>query len=214
MMSRDTAPHIMPEPALLPPDRSGWAVDPRRAALLVLNVQNHFVHVLRESSVPVDGLVAGIGRLAATARAARVPVLYSVSTAERGRDGRGAAFGHPHFPREDGSGDVVSAVRPRVGDTVLTAKRFSAFAGTRLRQLLTELERDQPVIVGVFARTQVMLTAADAWMQDGEPRGPNGTVPSGPRECGGEVRPPSAGRPARTGGSPPPGPPRSTAVCW
>jgi bifunctional isochorismate lyase/aryl carrier protein len=29
--------------------------------------------------------------------------------------------------------------------------------------------RDQPVIVGIFARTQVLLTAAGAWMQDMEP---------------------------------------------
>ncbi|MFD4510848.1 isochorismatase family protein [Streptomyces sp. NPDC058457] len=170
MSSHDTVdPYVMPEVAMLPPDRTGWALDPRRAALLVLNVQNHFLRVLRESSVPVDGLVAGIGRLAATARAAGVPVLYAVSTAEREHAGHGAAFGHPRFPRDDDSGDVVPDLRPRVGDTVLAAKRFSAFAGTRLRHRLAELDRDQPVIVGVFARTQVMLTAADALMQDMEP---------------------------------------------
>ncbi|MER8115583.1 isochorismatase family protein, partial [Streptomyces sp. NPDC094031] len=52
------------------------------------------------------------------------------------------------------------------GDTVLTAKRYSAFAGTRLRSRLKELGRDQVVVVGAAAHTDVMLTAADAWMQD------------------------------------------------
>ncbi|MGH1555252.1 hypothetical protein ACRAWF_35565 [Streptomyces sp. L7] len=41
-------PYDMPGSAALPPDRTGWSVDARRAALVVLNVQNHFLHVLRE----------------------------------------------------------------------------------------------------------------------------------------------------------------------
>ncbi|MGH1555251.1 hypothetical protein ACRAWF_35560 [Streptomyces sp. L7] len=40
----------------------------------------------------------------------------------------------------------MDAIRPQVGDSVLVAKRFSAFAGTRLRRRLAELGRDQPVI--------------------------------------------------------------------
>jgi hypothetical protein len=47
--------------------------------------------------MPADGLVTGAARPAATARTAGVAVAYSVRTAERGHDGRGAAFGHPHL---------------------------------------------------------------------------------------------------------------------
>ncbi|MYU02575.1 isochorismatase family protein, partial [Streptomyces sp. SID8366] len=61
---------------------------------------------------------------------------------------------------------VVDVLRPEAGDTVLAAKRYSAFAGTRLRSRLKELGRDQVVVVGAAAHTDVMLTAADAWMQD------------------------------------------------
>ncbi|MGW0870624.1 isochorismatase family protein [Streptomyces sp. NPDC002740] len=169
MPSPDMVPYVMPGPATLPPDRSGWAVQPRRAALVVLNAQNHFLRVLRECSAPVAQLVSGVGLLTESARAAGIPVLYTLTTAEREPAGRGTAFGHPRLPGGDGSRAVVDAIRPQVGDSVLVAKRFSAFAGTGLRRRLEELGRDQPVIVGVFARTQVLLTAADAWMQDMEP---------------------------------------------
>ncbi|MFJ3670278.1 isochorismatase family protein [Streptomyces sp. NPDC090106] len=164
-----TFSYPMPTPAALPPDRSGWVVDPRRAALLVLNVQNHFLRVLQERSAPAAELVGTVALLVEAARKAGIPVLYAVAVDGHERAVRETAFGHPRLPAAGGSRDVVAAVRPMVGDSVLVAKRISAFAGTRLRPRLDELERDQPVIVGLFARTQVMLTAADAWTQDLEP---------------------------------------------
>ncbi|MFD4544233.1 isochorismatase family protein [Streptomyces bauhiniae] len=127
------APYAMPDPGALPADRSGWVIEPARAALLVLNP----------------------------------PVLYTL--ADGRAVGRGTAFGHPVLLRDGDAREVAEEIRPQVGDGLLTAKRFSAFAGTRLRQRLGELGRDQPVITGVFARTQKLLTAADAAMQDMEP---------------------------------------------
>ncbi|MFJ3662816.1 isochorismatase family protein [Streptomyces sp. NPDC090119] len=163
------APYVMPGPAALPPDRSGWVVEPARAALLVLNPQNHFLRVLRERSAPVSPLVSGMAQLCESARAAGIPVLYTLACADGRPAGRGTAFGHPALLRGGDSREVAAEIRPQVGDSLLTAKRFSAFAGTRLRHRLAELGRDQPVIAGVFARTQVLLTAADAAMQDMEP---------------------------------------------
>ena len=61
MPTSDMVPYVMPGSAVLPPDRTGWSIDPGRAALVVLNIQNHFLHVLRESSAPVGELLAGVG---------------------------------------------------------------------------------------------------------------------------------------------------------
>ncbi|MET7612811.1 isochorismatase family protein [Streptomyces seoulensis] len=163
------APYAMPDPAALPPDRSGWAVEPARAALLILNPQNHFLRVLRERSAPVSQLVSSVALLCESARAAGIPVLYTLAGADGRTAGRGTAFGHPALLRGGDAREVAAEIRPRVGDSLLTARRFSAFAGTRLRHRLAELGRDQPVIAGVFARTHVLLTAADAAMQDLEP---------------------------------------------
>ncbi|NEB94399.1 isochorismatase family protein [Streptomyces bauhiniae] len=163
------APYAMPDPGALPADRSGWVIEPARAALLVLNPQNHFLRVLRERSAPVSQLVSGIALLCGSARAAGIPVLYTLAGADGRAAGRGTAFGHPALLRDGDAREVAEEIRPQVGDGLLTAKRFSAFAGTRLRQRLAELGRDQPVITGVFARTQKLLTAADVAMQDMEP---------------------------------------------
>ncbi|MGW3309644.1 hypothetical protein ACWDG9_24010 [Streptomyces sp. NPDC001073] len=109
MPSSDIIPYVMPGPAALPPDRTGWAIDPGRAALVVLNVQNHFLHVLRESSAPVGELLTGVGQLTESARAAGIPVLYTLKTAEREPDGHEAGFGHPRLP--GGEDSVTSWTR-------------------------------------------------------------------------------------------------------
>ncbi|MGW1957761.1 isochorismatase family protein [Streptomyces sp. NPDC001920] len=159
-------PYVMPTPVMLPDDTTGWALDPARTALVVLNLQRRFVRTLEEQGGPVLQLLSNSGRLVSAARAANVPVIHSVPAGERG-----AA---PHVRRsdtpDDGEGEVFAApVEPRIGDTVITTRKHSAFARTRLDGRLRELKRDQVVIAGLFARVGVLMTAADAWVQDLEP---------------------------------------------
>ncbi|MFB7778991.1 isochorismatase family protein [Streptomyces bauhiniae] len=136
-MDRTETPalYATPDPGALPADRSGWVVEPARAALLVLNP----------------------------------PVLYTLAGADGRAVGPGTPFGHPVLLRDGDAREVAEEIRPQVGHGLLTDKRFSASAGTRLRQRLAEPGWDRPVITRVFARTQKLLTAADAAMQDMEP---------------------------------------------
>ncbi|MEU6477522.1 isochorismatase family protein [Streptomyces sp. NPDC047017] len=170
MTSSPIVPYPMPDVASLPAGGPPWTIDPRRSALLVQNVQKYRLHALH-GNAPVGELLAAVGRLTRSARSAGVPVVYAVrvpgqraTAAETGS--RAAA---PEPPARDGDRAVADVVQPQAGDTVLVAKRYSAFAGTRLRARLTELGRDQLIVVGVAARAEVMLTAADAWMQDLRP---------------------------------------------
>lgn len=159
-------PYVMPTPAMLPDDRTGWTLDPGRAALLVLNLQRRFLRLLDEEGAPVAPLLANAGRLVDVAHAAGVPVIHSVPAAERGP----APTGRPSGPPADRNGEAFAEqVMPRTGDTVLTARKHSAFARTRLDSRLRDLKRDQVVITGLFARIGVLMTAADAWAQDLEP---------------------------------------------
>ncbi|MGW4446743.1 isochorismatase family protein [Streptomyces sp. NPDC004682] len=142
------APYGTPEPGGGP----SWCLEAGRAVLLVRDVRG----------CPVEdgsGFVGHTERLVRAARDAGVPVVYAVRVPEQGAVQPG---------REVGRG-VVDAVQPRPGDSLFTGKRCSAFAGTRLRARLTELGRDQVVVAGVAAATDILLTAADAWMQDLEP---------------------------------------------
>ncbi|MGW6905414.1 isochorismatase family protein [Streptomyces sp. NPDC054940] len=162
-------PYVMPTPAMLPDDRTGWTLDPGRAALLVLNLQRRFLRELDQEGAPVAELLANVGRLVDAAHSAGVPVVHSVPAGERGP----APTGRPSGPPTDKKGADGEAfderVTPRIGDTVLTSRKYSAFARTRLDSRLRDLRRDQVVVVGLFARVGVLMTAADAWGEDLEP---------------------------------------------
>ncbi|MFJ4790215.1 isochorismatase family protein [Streptomyces sp. NPDC088794] len=161
-------PYVMPTPAMLPADQTGWTLDPARAALLVLNLQNRFVRALEREAAPATELLANARQLVDRARAAGVPVIHSVPAGDRRASGRGPV----PYTRLTGlsAGAAAEAfvpqVEPLAGDTVLTARKYSAFARTRLDGRLRELERDQVVILGLYARAGVLMTAGDAWAQD------------------------------------------------
>ncbi|MFH0518101.1 isochorismatase family protein [Streptomyces sp. M41] len=166
MTSGSIFPYVMPTPEMLPDDTTGWTLDPARAALVVLNLQRRFVRALEQQGAPIPQLLANTVRLVSVAHAAGVPVIHSVPAGERGAASYVQQSGAP----ADGDGEAFAAqVEPRTGDTVLTTRKHSAFARTRLDSRLRDLERDQVVITGLFARVGVLMTAADAWVQDLEP---------------------------------------------
>ncbi|WP_428933993.1 isochorismatase family protein [Streptomyces sp. ACT015] len=161
-------PYVMPTPTMLPADRTGWTLDPARAALVVLNLQNRFVRTLEREAAPAAELLANTARLIDGARAAGVPVIHSVPAGVRRATGRGPVpYARLVAPVAGADAEAfVDRVEPRAGDTVLTARKYSAFARTRLDGRLRELERDQVVILGLYARAGVLMTAGDAWAQD------------------------------------------------
>ncbi|MEU5798855.1 isochorismatase family protein, partial [Streptomyces sp. NPDC047813] len=163
MTSSSVLPYPMPDAASLPDGGPSRSIDPSRAALVVQHMQEHVLRALRETA-PVAKLLDNIGRLTETARCSGVPVVHVTrAPGARSAGGEGPARG---MPTEADAHAVVDVLRPEAGDTVLAARRYSAFAGTRLRSRLKELGRDQVLVVGAAAHTDVLLTAADAWMQD------------------------------------------------
>lgn len=159
-------PYVMPTPTMLPDDTTGWILDPSRAALVVLNLQRRFARDLEQNGAPITQLLTNTGRLVSAAHAAGVPVIHSVPARERAATLHGRRLEAP----ADRNGEAFTEqVEPRTGDAVLTTRKHSAFARTRLDSRLRDLKRDQVVIAGVFARIGVLMTAADAWVQDLEP---------------------------------------------
>ncbi|WP_153812045.1 isochorismatase family protein [Streptomyces sp. SUK 48] len=173
MTSSSVLPYSMPDAASLPGGGPSRSIDPSRAVLVVQHMQEYVLRALRETA-PVAKLLDNISRLTETARCSGVPVVYVTrvpGSRSAGGEGPGPVFPAPvplAPPTEADAHAVVDVLRPEAGDTVLTAKRYSAFAGTRLRSRLKELGRDQVLVVGAAAHTDVLLTAADAWMQDPE----------------------------------------------
>jgi bifunctional isochorismate lyase/aryl carrier protein len=157
----------MPVEADLPASAAGWRVDPRRAAVLVHDMQRYFLSYFPPDEPPVTDLLRNIARIRQAAATLDIPVVYSVqkpmTRAERGLlvDLWGAGMGEDPTQR-----DIVPEVGCRPGDPVTIKRRYSAFHRTDLDVTLRDLGRDQLIVCGVFAHIGCLFTAGDAYAHD------------------------------------------------
>ncbi|MBN0048038.1 isochorismatase family protein [Streptomyces actuosus] len=152
----------------LPENRVVWDPDPSRAVLLVHDLQNHFLDAFPAGEQPLTGMLGNTARLIGAARAAGVPVVYSVqrggqTPAERGLQ---LDFWGPGVADDPRALAIPDAVAPAPGDTLLTKWKYSAFARTELAGLMAARGRDELIVTGVYAHIGVLTTAVDAWMRD------------------------------------------------
>ncbi|MFI1469197.1 isochorismatase family protein [Streptomyces wuyuanensis] len=161
-------PYPMPGAEEVPANRVDWSVDPRRAVLLVHDLQNHFLSAFDRSAEPVPALLGNVTRLRKEAADLGVPVLYTAQPGGQTPEQRGLQqdFWGPGIPADEHAAAIADEVAPGPGDTLLTKWKYSAFVRTDLLERLREQGRDQIVITGVYAHIGVLMTACDAWMQD------------------------------------------------
>ncbi|MDL4770557.1 MULTISPECIES: isochorismatase family protein [Thermomonosporaceae] len=163
------APYPMPAEHDLPEPRVRWTPDPRRAVLLVHDMQNYFLDAY--AGDPLPALLKNIARLRAVAAATGVPVVYSAQPGAQTREQRGLLrdfWGDGIGPtaRERG---IVDELAPGEDDTVLTKWRYSAFVRTDLADLLLPAGRDQLIVTGVYAHIGCQTTAVEAFSRDVQP---------------------------------------------
>lgn len=158
-------PYPMPRPAELPPNTVSWRVDPRRAALLVHDMQHYFLAPFARGAEPYDPLLAHVTALRERCAGLGVPVVYSAQPGGMTRQQRGllADFWGPGMSAEPEDRGIPDVLAPGAHDTVLTKWRASAFHDTPLLELLRERGRDQLIVCGVYAHVGVLLTACDAF---------------------------------------------------
>ncbi len=155
--------------------------DPATTALLVVDMQNHFVAEGGLSRVATaEGIIANINRLAAATRDARGTVVWIYSTFTH--EGRGAwpmFFGNfisADREREVRAGLVAGSWGHRFhadleiesGDLTVSKDRFSAFApgASSLHAELRERGIDTVLITGTMTNVCCDSTARDAMMLD------------------------------------------------
>jgi len=167
-------PYAVPTPEELPAGRVDWQVDPGRAVLLVHDMQAYFVDAFApgtpDAPGPVDRAISNIAALRRAAAGVGLPVVYTVQPPDQDPADRGLlsefwgpGLSGPHSAR------VVDQLAPGPGDRVVTKWRYNAFVRTPLLDLLREEERDQLVVVGVYAHLGCLLTASHAFMHDVQP---------------------------------------------
>ncbi|MDQ1034825.1 isochorismate hydrolase [Streptomyces sp. V3I8] len=150
--------YAMPDRAAVPASAPPWTIDPARAALLVHDMQNHFVHAFPPDCSPVVELIDNIATLRELAGTLGMPVVFSAEPAAR-RPG----------PEPDGDAAVVAPLTPRAGEHLMVNVRHNAFLRSHLGRLLRSEGRDQLILCGVRAHLGILLTAADAFMHDIQP---------------------------------------------
>ena len=155
--------------------------DAAKTALLVIDMQNHWVHPEGGSYVPTaKGIVPNINRLATKLRASGGPVIWiTASLAERGRGAWPMLFerlddpaagrkerlelipGHPMH-------ELWPELDVRSQDLVVPKDRFSAFArdASNLHAVLQERGVDTVIVTGVTTNICCESTARDAMMLD------------------------------------------------
>ncbi|MEU6947813.1 isochorismatase family protein [Streptomyces sp. NPDC046316] len=164
-------PYPLPDRTTLPRSCASWSIDPGRAALLVHDMQNHFVEVFPAGQSPVVELVENIAALRELAGALGMPVVFSAEPAAQrpGQRGLVADIWGPGIGDEPEAAAIIAPLTPRTGEHLMPNVRQNAFLRSHLGRLLRSEGRDQLIVCGVYAHLGVLLTAADAFMNDIQP---------------------------------------------
>jgi nicotinamidase-related amidase len=173
-MQPDSLPHV--DPAALPP-----MLDPARAALLVIDVQNDFVGPTgRMAQIGLDmsriePAIDRIQTMITAARTAGAPVAYArvMTTAEADSDAlkllnirKGRAPGAIGICREDQPGSDYYRMAPQPGDIEVKKRLFDSFHGTDFEADLRARGIDTLVICGFTTDCCVESTARTAFHCD------------------------------------------------
>ena len=149
-------------------------------ALLILDMVSEFqfpdaAPVLRGARRPARA----IARLKARARTARVPVIYVNDTAGKWESDPREFIQRCLAPEARGR-DVVELIVPDLDrDYFMFKPRHSAFFGTPLQTLLSQLAIRRLILTGITSHQCVLFTAMDAHVRDYELLVPKDCVGAG-----------------------------------
>ncbi|WP_030745063.1 isochorismatase family protein [Streptomyces sp. NRRL F-5135] len=164
-------PYSLPEPGGLPASAVSWRADPRRAVLLVHDMQEYFLKPFPRHTAPGDALLRHATLLRRRCAELGVPVAYTAQPGGMtpGQRGLLADFWGPGMRTSAEDRAVVAPLEPAEGDWVFTKWRYSAFFKSDLLERMRAHHRDQLIICGVYAHVGVLMTAVDAFTNDIQP---------------------------------------------
>ncbi|WP_409467487.1 isochorismatase family protein [Streptomyces sp. HC307] len=164
-------PYPLPLPDDLPAPVVDWRADPRRAVLLVHDMQDYFLKPFPQDSSPRTPLIRNAALLRQRCAALGVPVAYTAQPGGMTPHQRGllADFWGPGMRTAPEHRRIVEALQPAPGDWTFTKWRYSAFFNTDLLARIRVTGRDQLLLCGVYAHVGVLMTAMDAFSHDIQP---------------------------------------------
>ncbi|MFF9015021.1 isochorismatase family protein [Streptomyces sp. NPDC014870] len=161
----------MPTEGELPENIVDWPVDPRRAVLLLHDMQEFFLKPFPRSEAPGDALVANSALLRERCVELGVPIAYTAQPGDMTPDQRGLLkdFWGPGMKATPEHRKVVEPLEPGPADWQFTKWRYSAFFKSDLLERMRFHRRDQLIVCGVYAHVGVLMTAVEAFTNDIKP---------------------------------------------
>ena len=148
----------------------------RRAALVVVDMQNDFCHgegALARRGIdlgPTQAIVPALRSLIEAARAAAMPVLYTVNNHDAWTDSaawRKRQGSEVHALARTGTwGSEFYGVSPQPDERIVVKHRYNAFVGTDLDLVLRSRGIETLLFSGVATNVCVETTARDAFVRD------------------------------------------------
>ncbi|APX06450.1 isochorismatase [Vibrio campbellii] len=162
------ASYKIPQSETFPENTVDWKIDPKKAVVLVHDLQTYFLNFFDKTKSPVPELLENVRQVLDNARAANIPVIYTAQPANQEPNERALLtdFWGAGLTQDT---DIAPEVSPQAGDIQYTKWRYSAFKKTPLLQWMQEEQRDQLIIVGVYGHIGILSTALDAFMLDIKP---------------------------------------------
>jgi len=146
-------------------------VDRRRAALVVVDVQNDFVE--SQTSACAAEILPRLKQMLTAARKVGVKIVYTqafVSDQTSSDVWRSGLSKRPHgaaFCRQGSRGsEIHSEVTPLAGDIVIPKYRYGAFIGTNLEVILRAHEVKSLIFTGLATNVCVESSVRDAYQRD------------------------------------------------
>ncbi len=159
--------------------------DPRRTALLVVDMLNDFCKPGGAMVLPgYEKLVPPQRAIISAARQAGASVIF-IADGHRPKQRRDREFlkRTPHCFEGSWGAQVIEELEPRPGDIFVTKRRYSAFFNTDLDLTLRDLEIEAVIVMGVVTNICVRSTVHDAFFYGYQVVVPEDTVAAtGPRE--------------------------------
>lgn len=138
----------------------------RRPALIVIDFVDAYLVESSPLYAGVEDELASAARVLHSARAASIPVLYTVVEQDTGPTGGGVfarkAAGLATLATGSPLGAIAAPLTPQQGEPILSKKYASSFFGTSLATDLTVLGCDSVILVGLSTSGCVRATAVDA----------------------------------------------------
>ncbi|NMM39607.1 isochorismatase family protein [Pseudoalteromonas arctica] len=154
-----------------PAAKVDWAIEPKKAALLIHDMQDYFINFYHPASPMMSRVIKQISALKAWAKEQRIPVYYTAQPAEQSDESRGLLtdMWGPGLTAKPELANIVASLTPEQSDRLLTKWRYSAFFLSDLAEQMMQEQRDQLIICGIYAHIGVLQTAAEAFMKSIKP---------------------------------------------